>query len=74
MIRIKLPKPNYKPMVWSKSELKFVNTNFDILENQNFLNLQNEPEKILKDYELFIKYDLQPGEIGFVKILKDQKV
>lgn len=69
-----LPGNNYKPQIWDKGQNKFVDTReYDILEQTHFKNnLQNVGEPFT-DYMMFIDYDLEPNEAGYVKITQTDK-
>lgn len=67
LVRVKLPKVNYKAQVWNKKEKKFLDTtDFDVFEQMHFVNDQSS--KSFKDYEMFIDLDLEPNEVTAIKI------
>ena len=56
--------------MWSKKDAKFADAESDILEQKHLSNTRAE----LTDFEMFIPCDLQPNEIGYVKVIKTDKV
>jgi len=56
--------------MWSKKEAKFVDADSDILEQKHLSNTRAEQT----DFEMFVPCDLQPNEIGYVKVIKIDKV
>ena len=67
LLRIKLPKNNYKAEVWDKHEKKFVGSHdFDILEQIHF----QKEDQTFTDYEMFIDHDLEANEVGFIRVSK----
>jgi hypothetical protein len=56
----------FKAKVWSKAQLDFVDSDTDILEQKHYSNTRAEST----DYLMFVPCDLQPNEVGFVKVVK----
>ena len=56
--------------MWSKKDAKFADAESDILEQKHLSNTRAD----LTDFEMFIPCDLQPNEIGYVKVIKTDKV
>ena len=68
LVRVKLPKANYKPQLWNKQEKKFLDTeDFDVIEQLHFVNDQSS--KDTKDYEMFINLDLEANEVVVIKLI-----
>ena len=73
-MRILLPASNYKPLIWSKSRNAFVETqSFDILEQPHFRNSKEKAGEVYSDFMMFVDYDLEPNEVGFLKIMQTEK-
>jgi hypothetical protein len=67
-LRVKLPKSNYKPLVWNKNSLQFENTDkFDVLEQFHFVNDQSS--KSFSDWEMFIDTEIQANEVAVVMMV-----
>lgn len=73
LLRIRLPKNNYKAETWSKKDKKFVESvDFDILEQIHF-KPGKESADTVSDFEMFVDYPLEANEVGFVRISKAEK-
>lgn len=70
LVRISLPTARFRVQAWSKDELKFVDTEYDIIEQTD---LQNNRVEVVS-YTMFIPANLQPNEVGYFKILRTQNV
>ena len=71
LVRILLPSNKYTAMVWSKDQLKFVDSqNFDILEQPHFKQGANKNGETESDFMMFVDLPLLPNEVGFVKVVQ----
>lgn len=70
-VRVKLPGPNYKPLVWSKVRKAFEKTEkFDILRQDHFVNRKDNEGTIFSDYEMIIRTKVEPNEAVFVEVIQ----
>lgn len=73
-VRILLPSNKYTAMVWSKDQLKFIDTqNFDILEQPHYKQGANKNGESESDFMMFVNLSLLPNEVGFVKVVQTTK-
>jgi len=56
--------------MWSADENKFVDTGYDIIEQNTLSNGRGEE----KYFEMFVPVDLHPNELAYVKVIKTESV
>lgn len=66
LVRILLPSPSYKALVWDTKEQKFKETETDIFEQRHFDKLGNAFE----DSIMYLKAAIDIDSVGIIKLVK----
>lgn len=70
-VRVKLPSNLFKPQVYQANEKDFLDiTEFDILEQQHYLNSKKSQNDTFSDYEMFINHIVGPESVEVFRIVK----
>ena len=69
-MRVRLPTNEYKAMLWSHTQLDFLQVDSDIFEQRHISGDRIET----MDYQMFIPCEIGPNEVAFVKVVKTNKM